>query len=146
MKNVFIIVGWYLLIVIGSAKALADSSSLNLQLPSAGSTYGQDSIRTSEGLDCKNAIGGATNLEFGVTGIVDNYEGPFGSSSDSIESTKDVGVYARIVIPLDAPKERINCNSLYQLELRKKRLEVLRLQEEIESLKRLNQGKGSFEN
>jgi len=125
--------------------ALADSSSLNLQLPSSTSTYGQDSIRTSEGLDCKNAIGGATNLEFGVTGIVDNYEGPFGSSS-SIESTKDVGVYARIVIPLDAPKERINCNSLYQLELRKKRLEVLRLQEEIESLKRLNQGKGSFEN
>lgn len=125
--------------------ALADSSSLNLQLPSSTSTYGQDSIRTSEGLDCKNAIGGATNLEFGVTGIVDNYEGPFGSSS-SVESTKDVGVYARIVIPLDAPKERINCNSLYQLELRKKRLEVLRLQEEIESLKRLNQGKGSFEN
>jgi hypothetical protein len=125
--------------------ALADSSSLNLQLPSSTSTYGQDSIRTSEGLDCKNAIGGATNLEFGVTGIVDNYEGPFGSSSN-VESTKDVGVYARIVIPLDAPKERINCNSLYQLELRKKRLEVLRLQEEIESLKRLNQGKGSFEN
>ena len=125
--------------------ALADSSSLNLQLPSSTSTYGQDSIRTSEGLDCKNAIGGATNLEFGVTGIVDNYEGPFGSSS-SVESTKDVGVYARIIIPLDAPKERINCNSLYQLELRKKRLEVLRLQEEIESLKRLNQGKGSFEN
>ena len=125
--------------------ALADSSSLNLQLPSSTSSYGQDSIRTSEGLDCKNAIGGATNLEFGVTGIVDNYEGPFGSSS-GVESTKDVGVYARIVIPLDSPKERINCNSLYQLELRKKRLEVLRLQEEIESLKRLNQGKGSFEN
>ena len=125
--------------------ALADSSSLNLQLPSSTSTYGQDSIRTSEGLDCKNAIGGATNLEFGVTGIVDNYESPF-SSSSGVESTKDVGVYARIVIPLDSPKERINCNSLYQLELRKKRLEVLRLQEEIESLKRLNQGKGSFEN
>jgi len=117
--------------------ALADSSSLNLQLPSAGTTYGQDSIRTSEGLDCKNAIGGATNLEFGVTGIVDNYDSPFSSNSSDLETSKDVGVYARIVIPLDAPKERINCNSLYQLELRKKRLEVLKLQEEIEALKKL---------
>ena len=122
-------------LILISFKAIAENSSLNLQLPSAGSTYGQDSIRTQDGLDCKNAIGGATNFEFGVTGIVDNYNGPFGSSD--VESTKDVGVYARIVIPLDAPKERINCNSLYQLELRKKRLEVLKLQEEIEALKKL---------
>jgi hypothetical protein len=56
-------------------------------------------------------------------------------------------VYARIVIPLDAPKERINCNSLYQLELRKKRLEVLKLEEELQQLRRMNQGgKNGFEN
>lgn len=122
--------------------AIADNSSLNLQLPNAGSTYGQDSIRSSDGLDCKNAIGGATNFEFGVTGIVDNYQSPFGSSSGSFEESKDVGVYARIVIPLDAPKERINCNSLYQLELRKKRLEVLELEARIRALEG---GKG-FEN
>jgi hypothetical protein len=53
-------------------------------------------------------------------------------------SSRDIGVYARITIPLDKPKERINCNSLYQLELRKKRLEVLKLQQELEALKRLN--------
>jgi len=111
------------------------ASSLNLQLPNAGSTYGQDSIRSPDGLDCKNAIGGATNLEFGVTGIIDNYDSPFGSSNPNVDSTKDVGVYARIIIPLDAPKERINCNSLYELELRKKRLEVIKLQEEINKLK-----------
>jgi hypothetical protein len=105
--------------------AYAETSSLNLSLPNSSSTYGQDSIRTQDGLDCKNAIGGATQMEFGMTGIVDNYQSPFGGSNPSgIDQTKDVGVYARIVIPLDAPKERINCNSLYQLELRKKRLEV----------------------
>jgi len=125
--------------------SMAESSSLNLQLPSAGSTYGQDSIRSSDGVDCKNAIGGATNLEFGLTGIIDNYESPFGGSNPNVDTTRDVGVYARIVIPLDAPAERINCNSLYQLELRKKRLEVLKLQEEIEALKRLKSGNG-FEN
>ena len=128
--------------------AYAETSSLNLSLPNSGSAYGQDSIRTQDGLDCKNAIGGATQLEFGMTGIVDNYESPFGDSNAyGIEQSKDVGVYARIVIPLDAPKERINCNSLYQLELRKKRLEVLRLEEELQQLRKMNQGgNNGFEN
>ena len=125
--------------------AKAESSSLNLALPSAPQAYGQDSIRSGE-LDCKNAIGGATNLEFGVTGIIDNHQGPFGSSN-GLPQEKDVGIYARITIPLDAPKERINCNSLYQLELRKKRLEVLKLQQELEALRRLNESGGNgFEN
>ena len=124
--------------------AWADSSSLNLALPSTPQAYGQDSIRSGD-LDCKNAIGGATNLEFGVTGIIDNAQSPFSSSSG--DSSKDIGVYARITIPLDGPKERINCNSLYQLELRKKRLEVLKLQAELDALRRLQDGGGAgFEN
>lgn len=124
------------------------NSSLNLSIPSAGSTYGQDSIRTSDGLDCKNAIGGATQFEMGVTGIVNNDDDSTYSEYDSSSnegSGKNVGVYARIVIPLDKPRQRINCNSLYQLELRKKRLEVLKLEQEIEMLKKVNSGKG-FEN
>jgi hypothetical protein len=139
---------WYssLLTVLLSSAALAENSGLNLALPSAPSTYGQDSIRAGD-LDCKNAIGGATQLEFGVTGIVDNYSGPFGSRDPNFPQQKDVGVYARIVIPLDGPKERINCNSLYELELRKKRIEVLKLQEELEALRRLNaSGNSGFEN
>ena len=129
-----------------TTSALADSSSLNLALPSAPGTFGQDSIRAGE-LDCKNAIGGATQLEFGVTGIVNNATGPFGADDPLNPQTKDVGVYARITIPLDGPKERINCNSLYQLELRKKRLEVLKLQQELEALRRLNESGGTqFEN
>lgn len=125
--------------------AYAETSSLNLALPSSPSMYGEDSFRAGD-LDCKNAIGGSTQLEFGVTGIIDNAQSPFNSNSD-IESSKDIGVYARIVIPLDGPRERINCNSLYELELRKKRIEVLKLQEELEALKRLNaQGNGGFEN
>lgn len=139
MKKVWIAIAGIL--ICGTASA--ESSGLNLSLPSAPSAYGQDSIRAGE-LDCKNAIGGATQLEFGVTGIVDNYNSPFGSSN-GMPSEKDVGVYARITIPLDAPKERINCNSLYELELRKKRIEVLKLQEELEALKRLN-ANGAFEN
>ena len=118
--------------------AFAESSSLNLQLPNSGSTYGQDSFRAGE-LDCKNSIGGGTNLEFGVTGIIDNYESPF-SSGGSGSSTKDVGVFARITIPLDGPSERINCNTLYELELKKKRLEVLKLEQELAKLRKLQEG------
>lgn len=132
------------LAVVLPSMAIADSSSIGLNLPGSSAAYGQDSIRAGD-LDCKNSIGGATNLEFGVTGIIDNYDSPFGGSNQGIDSSKDIGVYARIVIPLDKPKERINCNSLYQLELRKKRLEVLKLQQELEALRRLN-AQGGFEN
>ena len=123
---------------------LADNSGIGLTLPGSSASYGQDSIRAGD-LDCKNSIGGATNLEFGLTGIIDNYTSPF--SGSDINSSKDVGIFARITIPLDKPKERINCNSLYQLELRKKRLEVLKLQQELEQLRRLNnQSATGFEN
>ena len=129
--------------------SLADSSGIGVTLPGMSSSYGQDSIRAGD-LDCKNSIGGATNLEFGVTGVVDNYQSPFGGGNfdPTRSSERDIGVYARITIPLDKPKERINCNSLYQLELRKKRLEVLKLQQELEALKRLNASSESeeFEN
>ena len=57
---------------------------------------------------------------------------------DLAKRNKDIGLYARITIPLDKPKQRINCNTLYELELRKKRLEVLKLQEELNALRRLN--------
>lgn len=115
----------------------ADSSSVNLSLPGMGQSFGSDSIRTQDGVDCKNSIGGATNLEFGLTGIINNAQSPF-SSDRGFDSNKDVGVYARITIPLDKPAQRINCNTLYELELRKKRLEVLKLQEELNALRRLN--------
>ena len=125
--------------------SLADNSAIGLSLPGASQSYGQDSIRAGD-IDCKNSIGGATTFEFGVTGIVDNYSSPF-SDPDYGNSEKDIGIFARIVIPLDKPRERINCNSLYQLELRKKRLEVLKLQQELEALRRLNEAGGpAFEN
>ena len=131
---------WLVTLCIGlSHFAYAETSSLNLALPSSPGAYGQDSIRAGD-LDCKNSIGGSTNVEFGVTGIIND------PMNEGYGRSKDVGVYARIIIPLDGPKERINCNSLYELELRKKRIEVLKLQEELNALRRLNSNGGGFEN
>ena len=52
--------------------------------------------------------------------------------------TGDVGVYARITIPLGkVARSRIDCNRLYELELQKKQLEVYKLQQEVNQLKQL---------
>ena len=119
-----------------SSTAFANSNSLNLQLPNGQNNYSSDKFKAGD-LDCQNAIGGSTNLEFGVTGLIDNYQSPFDNSATVGNSTKDIGVYARITVPLDGPKERINCNTLYQLELKKKRLEVLKLEQELKKLREL---------
>lgn len=119
-----------------SSTAFAESSSLNLQLPSSNGNYSSDKFRAGD-LDCSNAIDGSTKFEFGVTGIIDNYQSPFRGNSSDIETSKDVGVFARITIPLDGPAERINCNTLYQLELKKKRLEIEKLERELQKLRAL---------
>ena len=128
--------GIALLLITVTSVLHADNSSLNLQLPNMGNNYGSDSIRSGD-LDCRNSIGGATNFELGATGIVNNAVSPFSSEDPMNPQTKDIGLYARIIIPLDAPKERINCNTLYQLELRRRRLEVQKLQQELDNLRRL---------
>jgi hypothetical protein len=119
-----------LILILAGSTALADSSSLNLALPSAPGTYQSDKFRAGE-LDCSNAIGSATQFETGVTGLIsknDNFGAEVG----------DIGVYARIVIPLGKRvKSRIDCNRLYELELRKKELEVMKLEQELKALRKL---------
>lgn len=125
--------------------AYGQNNSLNLQLPSGPTSYQSDKFRAGD-LDCSNAIGGGTNLEFGVTGIINNAKDPFSGYDPVSQQRKDIGVYARIVIPLDGPEERINCNTLYKLELEKKQLEVLKLRREVENLRRMAQNDEGFEN
>ena len=54
-------------------------------------------------------------------------------------------MYARIVIPLDKPKARINCDDLYQIELAQRRLEIQKLRDELEQLKNLQSAGGEME-
>ena len=125
--------------------AYGQNNSLNLQLPSGPTSYQSDKFRAGD-LDCSNAIGGGTNLEFGVTGIINDAEDPFSARDPITPQRKDIGVYARIVIPLDGPQERINCNTLYKLELEKKQLEVLKLRREVENLRMMASSDEEFEN
>tara|TARA_R110000772_G_scaffold127661_1_gene234878 strand:- start:410 stop:856 length:447 start_codon:yes stop_codon:yes gene_type:complete len=141
---------WYnagcaLILALACTQSLANSSSVNLSLPSASSGYGTDSIKAGD-LDCKNSIGGSTNFEVGFTGIINNAVAPIIGKKDELNpQTKDIGLYARIIIPLDGPKERINCNTLYQLELQRRRLEIEKLRAEINMLKSM-QNNSEFDN
>ena len=127
----------YIILVICMMAGSAYAESLNLQLPSAPGSYQSDKFKSGQ-MDCSNAIGSATTLEFGVTGLIDG--GRYDAMNEWINE-KDVGsigVYSRIVIPLGAkPKKRIDCNRLYELELQKKSLELEQLRKEIQSLKEL---------
>ena len=128
-----------LLLLVLVCPPVLGSNSLALQLPSSNSSYQSDKFKTGD-LDCSNAIGGTINLEFGVTGIINNATSIFDSTPDSTPQSKDIGVFARIIMPLNAPKERINCNTLYLLELNKKRLEIMKLETELIDLRRLQLG------
>jgi hypothetical protein len=111
-----------------ASTAIAENSSLSLALPSPPMNYQSDSFSTGN-MRCSNAVGGGENLEYGVTGVL--------SGLDKNMRGKDIGIYARIVIPLDKPKARINCDDLYQIELTQRKLEIQKLRDEIETLKKM---------
>lgn len=113
----------------------ASANSLNLALPSAPGNYQSDKFRAGD-LDCSNAIGSATTMEYGVTGILSETQDQYGTPTGS--RAGDIGVYARVTIPLGKRvKSRIDCNRLYELELRKKQLEVMKLEQELRQLQKL---------
>ena len=121
----------------------ADSSSLNLNLPNMSGSYAQDRVRSGQ-LECSQAIGGSINLEFGVVGII-NQNGPYTSNTGTMPDywdndglVKDVGVYGKINIPLNPPKKRLDCSRLYELELEARRIEVMKLKQEIANLRALS--------
>ena len=124
---------WFLVLLVFARATFADSTSnsLSLSLPNSGTNYQSDSFRSGD-LDCSNAIGSATNIEFGLTSIIQ------GGTAENSGRTGDIGIYSKITIPLGKrAKSRIDCNRLYELELQKKQLEVMKLKQEINKLREL---------
>lgn len=109
--------------------------SLNLAIPSSPGSYMNDRFRAGE-LDCSMAIGSGVNVEFGVVGVITQNE-TINTAALVPPQSKDVGVYGRIIIPIGMPKSRIDCDTLYQMELTRKRLEIQKLQDELDNLRKL---------
>jgi hypothetical protein len=116
-----------------STISYAQNGSMTLSMPSAPGSFQSDRFRAGD-LDCSMAIGSATNVEFGVLGVINNNQQ---ITTGSSPQNRDVGVYGRIVIPIGAPKGRVDCNVLYQLELEKRRMEIQKLESELNNLKNL---------
>ena len=141
---------FFIILVLLSNGVYAQSSSVNLAIPSSPQSYQSDRVRSGQ-LEYSQAIGSSTNVEFGVVGIL-NQNDPFGNNFNQMNQTnvgaypegydtdgfvKDVGVYAKITIPIGAPKERLDCSLLYKLELRARELEVRKLEQELANLRNL---------
>lgn len=131
------------LILLLLASSNTFGQSVNLSMPNTQQSYQSDRIRAGD-LECSAAIGSSTNVEFGVVGILNQEDPNYALATqdpnymyDTSQFMRDVGVYARINVPIGAPKQRLNCNTLYQLELQKKRLEVMKLEAELNNLRRL---------
>lgn len=133
----FFIIGFW------SGAAWGQNTGINVAIPQTPQSFQSDRVRAGD-VECSAAIGSSTNVEFGVVGILNqqdpNYylaqqDPAFNYNRDDF--LRDIGVYGRITIPIGAPKKRLNCNRLYELELQKKQLEVQKLQQEIVNLRNL---------
>jgi hypothetical protein len=129
----------FLFLLLMPCVALADTSSLNLALPTSPQSFQTDRFRAGD-MDCSSAIGSATNIEFGVVGVINEgnqFAQQLLGQGPIYNDAKDIGVYGKITIPIGGPKERINCNVLYELELERRRLEIAKLKQEVEALRSL---------
>jgi hypothetical protein len=132
-----------LMLLIVPGMAVAQNNGVNLAIPQSPQSYQSDRIRAGD-VECSAAIGSSTNVEFGVVGILNEQDPLYNLASqdpsfnyNNNDFLRDIGVYGRITIPIGAPKQRLNCNALYQLELEKKRLEVMLLRQEVQNLRNM---------
>lgn len=99
-------------------------------------SIGGDSVRGRDGTTCTQGSHIGPTLDFGITGtqntnsanssqptIVNNYYNGTQQSSNSTTGG-DIGVYARIVIPLGEEPSRVDCTQLYSLEIERLKLEL----------------------
>jgi hypothetical protein len=129
MKHIIILC---LLLVTSLVKA--QNAAMSLAIPGSPGSFQSDRFRAGD-LDCSMAIGSGTNVEFGVLGVING--GNQTISTNIASQNKDVGVYGRIIIPIGAPKGRVDCSILYDLELKKKRMEIQKLEAELNNLRNL---------
>jgi hypothetical protein len=106
---------------------------------------GGDEVRARDGTSCHQGNYVGPTLDVGVTGthntnsansgqpVINNYNyndnsgGAGMSNSSSVGG--DIGVYARLVIPLGDDPNRVDCTKLYSLEIERLELELKRLKE-----------------
>jgi hypothetical protein len=98
-------------------------SQVSVQLPATNNSGARDRIVTPERFECENSLSGKAQVEYGVAASNAQTSTSF-SSSVTPDAGKNITVYGKLVIPIGAPKSRIDCNRLFELEVRKRELEI----------------------
>lgn len=91
-----------------AAIVLASFGSFASIIPNPVVPHGSDSIRTSDGFHCSQAVAPSAYLDSGV------YVDDSGSESNS----RDYGIYVRVLIPIGQSQDRIGCKDLYDFEMK----------------------------
>lgn len=92
-----------------------NNQNYGFNLPSAPRSNGYDEVRTSDGTSCRSSMGG-NGAYLDVGGIA----GQKNNSGTLNQGT----VYGRVIIPLGERPGRIDCRSLYQLEIERLKMQL----------------------
>ena len=92
----------------------SDSRSYGMYLPAPVVPQGHDEVRAADGTTCRSAVAGnGPVVDFGGIG-----------SQNRRRGAMDGTVYGRVVVPLGKRSKRLDCTSLYQVELDRLRHEL----------------------
>ena len=111
--------------------AAADANPQGVYLPPAPTgPGGEDSIETSTGTRCRQSIN--SNGAYLDMGAVGSAASDLPSNQRSVlnaDRDRQALAYARVTVPLGKRPKRINCNSIYEMEIAKlkQELELLRM-------------------
>jgi hypothetical protein len=104
--------------------ALADdnyyqhNSQFGVYLPAVPVPPGHDEVRASDGTFCRSSVAsGGAYFDMGVMGNT-------GLDSDFNDSSRAGTVYGRVVMPLGKAPQRLDCSTLYRLEVERLQLEL----------------------
>lgn len=85
----------------------------SFSLPNIETPYGQDEVRSASGVSCRSSVASSgPYVDMGVIGSEDVYR------------REGTAVYGRVVIPLGQRPRRVDCTSLYELEIERLRMEL----------------------
>ena len=111
---VVVIAAWPLRALAADTNFFQSNTQYGVALPNAALPSGSDEVRAADGTSCRSAVGGdGAYVDTGVIGS------PGQSGSDFSGA-----VYTRLVVPLGGRTKRLDCASLYELEIQRLKMEL----------------------
>ncbi|MGL5013950.1 MAG: hypothetical protein ACRC6V_06625 [Bacteroidales bacterium] len=117
--------------------AVISSGAQAVTIPSLGTSSSYDEFRTSSGMVCRQAVSGGAQLQVGGSLSQDDSKDDYtGNGSNRRDYNRDEkALFIQLVVPLGVP-DRIDCTTLYNIEVEKQQIELQQLKAQIDLLKR----------